>query len=360
MQNQSSASTTDNQPCEASIIIVNYDAGDRLLNCLSSVFRCGDQNFEILVVDNASTDGAAGVIEIEFPQVIVIRSTTNLGFGGGCNLAARRAKGPYLVFLNPDTTVEGGWLESLIKTFRMDAKAGLVTAKILLADEIDEINTCGNAVHISGIAMCRGLGLPRYELDEPQEVAAVSGAAFAIRRELFELLGGFDETMFLYVEDTDLSLRARLAGWRCVYAPNSIVWHDYTLRITPLKVFFQERNRYLMLIKILRWPTLAVLLPAFILAEVLTWGFVLLRDRANLSNKIRAYSWVFKNWPNIMEKRKVTQSVRNVSDRELLRHTDFRIDFDQMGDGVETSGARYVFNPIFFLLRAVAMSLVWW
>ena len=345
---------------EASIIIVNYNAGEKLLACLSGVVRSAGDNCEILVVDNASTDNAADAIELDFPQVTLIRSQTNLSFGGGCNLAAGRANSEYLVFLNPDTTVEDGWLEGLIRPLKRDAETGLVTAKILLADEPDRINTCGNTIHITGIAMCRGLGLTRQDFDYPQEVAAVSGAAFAIRRTLFDLLGGFDEAMFLYMEDTDLSWRARLAGWRCLYSPESVVRHHYQLKITPLKVYYQERNRYLMLVKILRWPTLVMLLPVQILAELMTWGFVLFRDRANIGNKIRAYRWIASNWREVIKKRRATQILRVIPDRSLLRGTEFKLDFDQVSGGLIASLARWILTPVFFVLRTATMALVWW
>lgn len=353
-------SARDDRCFETSIIIVNYNAGGKLLRCLSTVLRSAGVNSEILVVDNASTDNVANVIEQKFPRVTLIQSETNLGFGAGCNLAASRARSKYLVFLNPDTTVEDGWLEALIKPLEMDPGAGLVTAKILMANDPSTINTCGNTVHITGIAFCRGLGLPQTALNDLEEVAAVSGAAFAIRRTLFELLDGFDEEMFLYMEDTDLSWRARLAGWHCLYSPESVVRHYYSFKLTPLKVFYQERNRYLMLLKALRWRTLVALLPAQVLAEIVAWTFVLLRDRGNLINKVRAYVWVLRNWNKIMAKRKAAQSVRRTTDRKLLSQTDFRIAFDQAGASSIASIAQYVLNPVFLLLRAATLVLVWW
>ncbi|MFY9611622.1 MAG: glycosyltransferase family 2 protein [Blastocatellia bacterium] len=350
----------DDKRIESSVIIVNYNAGDKLLRCLSGVVRSAGTNCEVFVVDNASADGAADIVESDFPEVIVIRSETNLGFGAGCNLGARRARGQYLVFLNPDTIVEAGWLEALIRPIRTEVSAGLVTAKILLAGNSNLINTCGNTVHITGIALCRGLGCSRDALNEPGEVAAVSGAAFSIRRSLFELLGGFDEDMFLYMEDTDLSLRARLAGWRCLYAPDSIVLHDYALKMTSLKVFYQERNRYLMLLKNLRWGTLVVSLPIYLLAELITWSFVLFKDRHNIGNKVLAFRWIAANWRAVMRKRNATQSLRNSRDRDILRTTDFRLDFKQVSPGLMGSLAGLVFNPLFLVLRLVTMSLVWW
>ena len=172
----------------------------------------------------------------------------------------------------------------------------------------ERLNTCGCNIHVTGLTLCRGMGRARDTYVQRDEVGAISGAAFAIRAELFERLGGFDETMFLYLEDTDLSWRARLAGWQTVYVPDSLVLHDYELRITPLKVFWEERNRYLMLLKSLRWPTLLLLAPVYLLAEVITWAFVLLKDRHNIGNKLRAYGWVMASWSLIRRKRRETRA----------------------------------------------------
>lgn len=343
----------------ASIIIVNYNAKEKLLRCLGSVLRFADSGKEVIVVDNASSDGMADLICNNFTEVKLIRSQTNLGFGAGSNLAARQARGKYLVFLNPDTLIERGWLEALLEPLEADARVGLVTSKVLLADQPNRINACGNAIHITGITFCRGYGRPSEAFDEIEEVDAVSGASFAVRCELFEALDGFDEDTFLYMEDTDLSWRARLSGWRCVYAPDSVVLHHYAFRLTPLKVFYQERNRYLMLLKSLRWPTLLILLPAQVLAELITWGFVLLNDRANLKNKLRAYGWIIGNWALVMNKRKLTQALRRVGDRELLKRTTFRLDFSQASKQIGTL-ATFIFDPVFFVLKALAMLLVWW
>ena len=100
--------------------------------------------------------------------------------------------------------------------------------------------------------------------------------------EMFEKVGGFDENFFMYMEDIDLSLRVQLTGASCLFEPKSIVWHEFSLRFGPSKVFFQERNRYLMLLKTLRWSTLVFLLPTLLGAEIITWGFVLIKKAENL------------------------------------------------------------------------------
>ncbi|HEV8579108.1 MAG TPA: glycosyltransferase family 2 protein [Thermoanaerobaculia bacterium] len=344
----------------ASVVIVSYNAKQKLMACLRSVLRSLPEGAELIVVDNASSEGNADAIASTFPEICLVRAETNLGFASGCNLGAQQARGRYLVFLNPDTLVEPGWLESLIAPLSDGEQVGLVTARILLMADPDRLNTCGNEVHLTGLTLCRGMGRARDSYPQIEEVGAVSGAAFAIRQELFERLGGFDEEMVLYVEDTDLSWRARLAGYATLYTPQSIVLHDYELRFSRLKVFWQERNRYLMLLKSLRWPTLLALLPAYLVAELVTWGFVLLKDRVGVANKLRAYGWILANWHTVLRKRQETQALRVVSDRTLLRSTGFAIDFDQTAGSAVALVARFLFNPIFFMLRAVSLAVVWW
>jgi GT2 family glycosyltransferase len=351
---------SDHPRVQTSIIIVSYNGKEKLSGCLSSVLRTLPDDCEVIVVDNASSEGNAEMVEGRFPGVTLIRSEVNLGFAAGCNLGVRRAGGTYLVFLNPDTLVEEGWLEALISPLYRQNNIGLVTAKIVLLDQPDRLNACGCNIHLSGLTLCRGMGHPRQWYSQPDEVGAISGAAFVIRRHLFEKLGGFDEMMFLYMEDIDLSLRAKLAGWTSVYTPDCVIFHDYQLRITPLKVFWQERNRYLMLIKNFKWRTLVALLPALVLAEFIIWSFVLLKDRHNIGNKRQAYSWVRVNWAAILNKRAATQSLRAVSDRELLKCLGFKLDFGQATGGVLATLANLLFNPIFFLFRCIVWAVVWW
>ena len=343
----------------ASVIIVSHNHRAHLGACLRSLCENHRPEDEIILVDNASTDGSADYVEVAFPQVTVIRNSVNLGFARANNHAAQKARGNYLAFLNPDTTVTSGWLDELVTALDADPHAGLATSKILLLTDPEKINTAGNNVHITGITMCRGMGLGRHELSKPEEISAISGAAFAIRRELFEALGGFDPDFFLYMEDTDLSWRALLAGYRCLYVPDSIVRHDYTLRFGNQKVYHQERNRYLMLIKSLRFSTLLILTPVLLLAEAIVWGFILLCERASYKQKLSAYRWVIQNWTSILQKRDITQSQRKITDRQIIKKSGFKLDFDQVDQGKVGALSNLVFNPLFYGLRALALLLVW-
>ena len=343
----------------ASVIIVNYNHKAAILRCLESVLASLPADCEVVVVDNASSDGSASAIRAAFPAVSLVTASTNGGFGAGCNLGARAAAGTFLVFLNPDTTVDPAWLAALLAPLESSPRTGLVTARILLADGTRRINVCSINVHLTGLALMRGMGAPAHAYPRAEEVASVSGAAFAIRREVFHTLGGFDEEMFLYMEDVDLSWRARLAGWTCAYAHASVVLHDYSLKLKPGRIFHQERNRYLMLLKCLRWPTLVLLLPALALAELVTWGFVLTR-RLSPAEKISAYRWAITNGRAIRAKRQSVQQSRTVKDRELLQRTVGALAFEQVTSPTAAVASRLVFNPLFSVWRWLLLAVVWW
>jgi GT2 family glycosyltransferase len=224
----------------------------------------------------------------------------------------------------------------------------------------ETINACGNDVHISGITLCRGMGSPVGGFSVAGPVNAVSGAAFAMRRSLFQELDGYDADFFLYMEDTDLSLRARLAGARSAFVPGSIVQHAYELRFGPSKTYFQERNRYMMLLKVYRWGTLLVLLPVFLLSEVVTWGYVLLREHARMGNKLHAYGWVFKNWKRILAKRRQAQRLRRVTDRVLIVEMTSRLEISQVEPSWLGNFANRVFSALFAILKVWTKCWVWW
>lgn len=334
---------------EPSIILVAHNHRAELVRCLTSFGP--SPTGEIIVVDNASHDGTATAVRERFPGVRLIVSGRNLGFGGGANLGAAAAGGDVLVFLNPDTVVTRGWLEALEGALAADPTVGLVTPKILLWRRPAVINACGTDVHVSGLTLCRGLGAPARAYDAPVEVGAVSGAAFAIRRELWQALGGLDATFFLYMEDVDLSWRARLVGARCLYVPDSIVYHDYRPRLGPRKLYLLERNRYWLLLKTLRRRTLARLLPALLLAELVVWGYVLRYQPAAVAAKALAYGAVLTSWRGVMERRKRVQAQREVDDRVLLAGTVGQLAYEQAGQGAATRVGRQVVDPLFVRWR---------
>ena len=308
-----------------SVVVVLHDALPYLPPFVVALARQTYRNFETIIVDNASTDGSAAYIARMMPDATLIRLPTNGGFAAGNNAALPHCHGTYLALLNPDTEPEPTWLSALVAALEADPTIGLATAKIVLTDDRATINTCGNEVHIAGFATCRGLDAPTTAYTEAEDIAAVSGAAFIIRHGLMERLGGFDESFFMYVEDTDLSWRALLLGARCRFVPASVVAHRYTLMLGAEKMFYLERNRMQMLLKCYRVRTLFLLAPALILGECAAWAYAALQGPAHLRAKANAVRWVLRHRRDIWQRRRTVQKSRVRGDCALLAHATFRL-----------------------------------
>lgn len=303
---------------KVSIVIVNTNELHHLQRLLPSIYEQDYPNYEVLIVDNVSTDGSVEWIERVFPQTRIIRNSENLGYAGANNVGFRNSSGKYVAVLNPDTEVDKAWLKGLISVSEDDPQIGLATPKILHMHEPDKINACGNTITLTGLTFCRGLDEPATAYPDLETVSAVSGAAFVIRRNVIEEIGDFDPNFFIYFEETDLSLRAMLAGYRCVYVPSSTVMHQYTFKFTARKAFWQERNRYFSLLKNLRLPTLLILSPALLIGEMISWGYVVLHGPSHVISKLQSYLWIMTHWRQVLNSRKQVQSIRRVKDRVLI------------------------------------------
>lgn len=301
------------------VVITAYNAASDLPTCLDGLLAQNYPDIEVVLVDNASEDSTPQVAVHYGQRVRYVRLDVNRGVPGGYNAGAAVATGEILVFINADTLPQPGWLAALVHPLLQDGRIGISTSRILLFDAPDLVNTCGNDITWTGLTVCRGLGQPARKWQVAGEVAAASGVSLAIRRSLFETLGGFDETYGFYYEDTDLSLRAQLAGYRVWYAPDSMILHRYTFKFSPQKAFNLERNRWLAMLKVLRFPTLLLLLPGLALGEAMAWVYSGLQGRAHLRAKLESWRWLWSNRQTVLALRQATQAQRKASDRELLR-----------------------------------------
>lgn len=339
----------------ASVIVVSYNSRQDLPACLDSILGQLRADDELIVIDNGSTDGSADLVETRYPGVRLIRST-NEGYAGGNNRGAQIAQGEYLVILNPDTALLPGALDALLAPLATSIEIGLTTACIVFMDRPHIVNTCGNTVQFTGLTYCRGAGQPRSSYATTAEVDAVSGAAFAMRRGLFAELGGFDEQFFMYVEDTDLSWRARTAGYRCLYVPGAIVKHAYQPGYSPNKAFHLDRNRHLMLLKNLERGTYLRMLPGLLLSEVVTAGFLALNGPRYWNVKWRVYRWLFTERRSIRAARRLVQARRQRSDHEIIGRMTYRLEFSQLANRTLARMAELVFHPAFWIARRLVAA----
>jgi GT2 family glycosyltransferase len=295
-----------------SVVIVAYRAGPALLRCLESL--SGQESLlETIVVDNGG-----GGDEIEEARGIdgvrVVEPAENLGFAGGCNLGAREARGDVLVFLNPDTVVAGGAAAQLERAVA-DPSVGIAMARLLLLDEPDKLNSSGVEVHVTGIGWAGGFREPADAISERREVPAPSGTAMAVRTDTFNRLGGFADELFMYLEDLELGWRARIAGYRVIVEPAADVLHEYEYGRNPRKNYFLERNRLVFVLSAYSARMLVLLGPLLVLTE-LGMTAVALKERW-LGDKVAGWAWLVRNGAAVGRRRRSTQGLRKVRDREL-------------------------------------------
>ena len=268
----------------ASVIIVTYNHKKYLEHCINSVLK-QDYPYEVIVVDNCSHDGSVQLVKEKYPNVKLIESPENKGYGAGNNLGVRQAIGEYIAILNPDTIVENGWLRELVKPLENE---NIITTSKILSYDGSVINTCGNINHFTGLTFTRGLGDEPGAYQKSEYVSGFSGCCFAMRRRDFLEIGGFDENFFTYNEDSDLSWHAHLEGFEIVFVPASVVRHDYSLKVSPEKIYHLENGRYMILRKYFSWKDFLVLSPSLTMAEVLTFGYAARNGWNGVKYKLKA------------------------------------------------------------------------
>ncbi|WP_440900333.1 glycosyltransferase [Actinosynnema sp.] len=251
------------------VVVVNYRGAEDTTTCLRALFTDVDYPpdlLQVVCVDNASGDGSAELIRTSVPRAEVVEAPENLGFAGGCNLGARRAKGSVLAFLNNDARPDAGWLREAVRVLREDPAVGAVASKVLDWD--------GKVVDFVDAGLTWfGMGYKRHagEVDDgshdaPRDVLFATGSAMVVRTELFAELRGFDERFFMFYEDVDLGWRLNLRGWRVRYEPKSLTFHKHHASMksvdTSRELFLLERNALAALYKNLSDDVLAKVLPA--------------------------------------------------------------------------------------------------
>ncbi len=214
-----------------SIILVNWNTKQLLLQCLESIYKdCKHLNVEIIVSDNASTDGSAEAVETNYPEVRLIKNRTNLGFALGNNVAIKKAKGEYICLVNTDVEVTGNCFPQLIHFMDANPKCGIVGPKVLNGDNSHQISTRRDLTLLGTLARTFWLdyifpGITFYPINKIQSVDVLGGCFWVIRRRALEQVGLLDDTFFFYGEDRDYCKRMRNNGWTIIYYPMAQIYH---------------------------------------------------------------------------------------------------------------------------------------
>jgi|Deesub1362B_J571_1020462.scaffolds.fasta_scaffold00706_11 GT2 family glycosyltransferase len=318
-----------------SVIIVNYNGIHLLKDCLESLREQTYKDFETILVDNASTDGSLEFVRRVYPGVRIVANSVNKGYGGGNNNGIRIAEGKYIAVLNNDTKVDRDWLKNLVSAVEVDSSIGMCASKILNYHNPDIIDNTGMLMYRDGLARGRGrLERDLGQYDRQEEVFFPSGCAALYRKEMFDDIGLFDEDFFLYLDDVDIGLRGRLAGWRCIYVPEAVVYHRYsatTEPYSPLKAFLVERNRIWIVIKYFPF-SLILVNPFYTLLRYLYQFYGLLAGRGAGSQMMRresplqmflvltkAYASALRGFGKMIKKRRMLKAIKRVNDSDIYQ-----------------------------------------
>lgn len=315
-------------------MVVNWNRKQLLRACLASLERQEGAVFEILVVDNGSTDGSADMAEREF-AARVIRNSENRGFCAANNQGIAAARGQFIALLNNDAEAAPGWLAALRRACSSAPEVGMAASKILVWEDPRRIDKAGHLIFPDGQNRGRGAGaLDAGQFDRQEEVLWPDGCAAMYRKEMLDRIGGFDEDFFAYGDDAELGLRARIAGWRCVYAPDAVVRHHRGATLgkgSAERLELIERNRVLLALKLFPWSLLC-LNPLFF-AVRLAAGLRMARRGAGdtahfpgLAGKwamaralLRADLRALRMAPRILRKRSAIRHIRQLSPAQVRR-----------------------------------------
>ena len=231
------------------MVIPTLAADSRLLECVQSLSRQTRPDLEVVIVDNSGH----GLVRRNGtgPGARVIENTRNAGFGTAINQGVRASNSPYVATLNDDAVAHPDWLAALVSALVARPDAGMCASQVRLFGE-PRLDSAGMLVARDGSSKQRGHGRLPEDFPVLEEVLLASGSSALYRRTMLEDVGGFDDSFFLYCEDTDLGLRARWAGWKCLYVPQAVVEHHYSHsagHASPLKAYYVERNRLFVLVK---------------------------------------------------------------------------------------------------------------
>lgn len=310
-----------------SVVIPNWNGARFLIPCLESLRRQSFRDFVTYVVDNGSVDGSRELLARDFPEVRVLGFEENCGFSTAINAGIKASRGDYVAALNNDTETDPEWLSELVRALDSRPEIGFCASKVLDFRNRDVIDSFGDGYARTGLAFKIGVSQrDDGRFDAPLEVLSACAAASIYRRAMLDDIGAFDEDFFCYMEDVDLGLRARLAGYRCLAVPTARVYHigsastgggpsEFSVRMTT-------KNCYCVMIKNVPLGLLSLMLPLSVAAQALWVTRALFRtDDTKLRQRLRGY-WqglgaAISHVPAMLRKRRAVQRRRRITPRQF-------------------------------------------
>ena len=314
-----------------SVVILNYNGENLLRKFMPSVANLACPNYEVIVVDNASTDESIDFLRKFYPHFKVIRNEKNYGTAEGSNIGAKYSEGEYIFFMSNDMELDPEILNYMIKRMEEDPKIGICTCKMRRITERGErlniIDSVGGELDIFGFPSARGINEPDYgQYDYFTEVFFSFGGAMLIRKKVFEEVGGYDSEFFTLADDIDLSWRVRLLGYKVVVEPKAFLYHRVSATLgtrfgRSFKRFVSEKNTLRMLLKNYGYLALLFILPGYFLLLLGEIFFFFLIGKPILSKSgIRAFWWNVKHLSQTLRKRKEIQARRILADRKVIKY----------------------------------------
>ena len=302
-----------------SVIVLNYNAGELLLNCVESIKKSAYKNLEIIVVDNISTDKSQKICKEKYPDIKLIQNDENFGYCEGNNIGIRKAKGDFIMILNPDTIVEPNCIRELIFAHKKLGE-GLYQPKILSLNKKQVLQSTGNMIHVFGFGFAKDKGRKDEEVDEEiKKIGYASGTCLFTSRSIFEKVGLLDAFLFLYHDDLDFGWRASQIGINSYYIPKSKIYHveSYSLKWSAKKFYWLERNRKYCLLTHYSKNTYAKMHYSLCLVDLFVWFFYI--SKGFLGAKIKAELDIKRNRKFIETKYQELEKKKIVPDEKLIQ-----------------------------------------
>ena len=304
---------------QISVIIVNWNGRHYLEECLNALRKQTFKPFETILIDNGSHDGSVSWVRKTFPWVRVIDLPRNTGFCHANNLGYAASRGKYIALLNNDTRVDSNWLYYLTNKMEKDERIGICASRILLFEKPEFLDAAGDAYDFSGVGFRRGHGARANSFAHYEEVFGACAAAASYRKSMLDEIGFFDEDFFAIGEDIDLSFRAKLAGYKCVYVPEALVYHKVSGTIgveSTFQVYQSRRNVEYVYFKNMPLVLIFLTFPIHLLYNLLT--FIQAIKQRRLSLFLKAKLDFLLHFKEVYENRRKIQKQRKISLKDLF------------------------------------------